>query len=63
MSDEKEFLHELINKATVALGRLERIERKKDVLSPEEILEMCDKARVAIDEQLVLISDRKKQLQ
>ncbi|MBT4792965.1 MAG: hypothetical protein HON90_15420 [Halobacteriovoraceae bacterium] len=62
MSTENEFLHDIVNKITIAYSRLERIERKLDKFSKEEVVEMVTKARVALDSLLELINERKSEI-
>jgi hypothetical protein len=62
VSTENEFLHDIVNKITIAYSRLERIERKLDKFSKEEVVEMVTKARVALDSLLELINERKSEI-
>ena len=62
MSSEREFIHDLVNKLTIAQGKLNRIILKADKFTKEEVLENAAKAKNDLDEAFKLITTRQKEI-
>ena len=59
MRTEKEFIHDLVNKISMAYGKVDRVLMKKDTFTHEEIVSNLENARNDLDETFELINSRK----
>ncbi len=63
MSPEQIFIHDIVNKLTIALGELDYIISSKDKLSKEEILESVAAAKLEVNNTFTIIKARKNELE
>ena len=59
MNKEAEFLHDLVNKISLAYGKINRVLMKSETLSKVEIIENIGEAKNDLDAAFEVINERK----
>lgn len=60
MDDEGKFIHDIVNKLSIVNGKLNRIIKKHDQFSTEELAEMASTAKLELDLAFQMIDSRVK---
>jgi hypothetical protein len=63
LTPEETFIHDIVNKLTMSQGRLNKILKKSDEFSKEEIIELVSKAKEDIDNSFKIIKIRKNEME